>query len=489
MTAQQFTGVKKAFSALSFSNVNHSHSGNLFFAAGALAGIAFILSSVTGSFSPSDRLDGGELKHHAKTITPLEVSPTIAAGQVLERVEVPLIAEPELAVGSVQYDAAFGPQMPEYMRDKELVLEIKPGDTLIDLLVDGGMNARQAYLAIEAMKPVFSPRKIRVGQQVQIVRRPGASLEQAGISRFTLDVSPLQQVIVESGEEGFRASMRQRTAETATARARGVINSSFYQAAQDAGLDARVIMELMNAFSYDVDFQRDIKSGQHLEVLFEQHLDKHKQVIAQGDVQYARFNLGGQELEIYRYEDSEGNVGFYHPNGESVRTALLRTPVNGARISSGYGLRRHPVLGYSKMHKGIDFAAPTGTPVYAAGDGVVKKAKRWGGYGNYLKIEHNGTYATAYAHLHRFAKGVRPGKRVKQGQVIAYVGSTGRSTGPHLHYEILKYGKQTNPSKVKFKSGRKLKGRELAAFKKQQQEWRSMLASLPPLKTQVASAE
>jgi murein DD-endopeptidase MepM/ murein hydrolase activator NlpD len=445
-----------------------SSSGTLFFMIGTVFGILFMLS---GLFSPFTSLNEN----------PQGAEPLLRA---VKTVKTPVVADvPQV----ITYETAFGPALPEGFPARRISVSVKPGDTLMDLLTAQKIPAKQAFLAIEAMAKVYSPRKIRVGQEVRatLTRQDG----ELQLQDMAIELSSLKSVHVQKSEKGFSASLQERIDSTQLARARGVIHSSFYQAADDAGLTARVIMELMNLFSYDVDFQRDIKSGQQVEVLFEQLLDHNKKVIGQGDVKYATFQLGKEKLEIYRFVHSDGTVGYYHPNGESIRTALLRTPVNGARISSGYGMRHHPVLGYSKMHKGIDFAAPTGTPVYAAGDGKIEKAGRLGGYGNYLRIKHNDTYATAYAHLHRFARGMRPGKRVKQGQVVAYVGTTGRSTGPHLHYEILKYGKQTNPTQVKFKQTKKLKGKELASFKAQQKDFLQQIANLPPISAQVALAD
>ena len=180
-----------------------------------------------------------------------------------------------------------------------------------------------------------------------------------------------------------------------------------------------------------------------------------------GDVIYASMTLSGKTKAYYRYTPKSGITDYFDEQGRSVRKTLMRTPVDGARLSSGFGARRHPVLGYTKMHKGVDFAAPRGTPIMAAGDGVVERANRYGGYGNYLRIRHNSELKTAYAHIHRFAKGVSAGSRVKQGQIVAYVGSTGRSTGPHLHYEVLQNMKQVNPLSIKVAAGEILKGSEL----------------------------
>ncbi|TFG47962.1 MAG: M23 family metallopeptidase, partial [Gemmatimonadales bacterium] len=225
-----------------------------------------------------------------------------------------------------------------------------------------------------------------------------------------------------------------------------------------------VLIELIRIFSFDVDFQRDIQPGDRFEVLYDALLETDGSLAKTGEVLYAALTLSGQRLELYGFTPKSGFADFFDTKGQSVRKTLMRTPIDGARLSSGFGMRKHPILRYTRMHRGTDFAAPSGTPIYAAGDGTVEIAGRKGAYGKYVRLRHNSTYQTAYAHMSRFAKGTRSGARVRQGQVIGYVGTTGRSTGPHLHYEVLVNGKQVNPSKIKLASGEKLKGADLAAF-------------------------
>ncbi len=366
-------------------------------------------------------------------------------------------------------------------------VKISAGDRLIDILLANGLDNKQAMAVVEALQRIYDPRKLRVGQVINFhIWRDDKTVQ---LRNLLVKLSPLQEIHIKFQDTKFIANKVSVPTSKIMVRAGGTINSSFYQAAADAGLSAQLIVKLTKIFSYDVDFQRDIRPGQRLDVLFEELVDESGDSLLQQDIKYAALHIGGKKIEIYHYRDKSGTVDYYHPNGESIRKALIKTPVNGARISSGFGMRRHPVLGYSRVHKGIDFAAPRGTPVYAAGDGIIQKAKRNGGYGNYIKIRHNGTYSTAYAHLQRFAKGIRPGKRVKQGDVIAYVGSTGRSTGPHLHYEILKHNKQVNPRKVKFRTGRVLRGTELAAFRKHRDFVNRKFAELSQIKTQVAMVE
>jgi murein DD-endopeptidase MepM/ murein hydrolase activator NlpD len=210
-----------------------------------------------------------------------------------------------------------------------------------------------------------------------------------------------------------------------------------------------------------------VREGDRLEVLYDTQQTDDGYIAKTGDIVFARMTLGGREYELYRFKTKDGGYDYFTPEGRSIRkgTGLMKTPVSVGRMTSGFGMRRHPVLGYTKMHRGVDFAAPIGTPVYAAADGVVEKAGRFSSYGNYIRLRHSAKLGTAYAHLSRYGDGIRPGVRVKQGQVIGYVGNTGRSTGPHLHYEVLINGVQVNPKSVKVAVDNSLKGEELRKFK------------------------
>ncbi len=217
-------------------------------------------------------------------------------------------------------------------------------------------------------------------------------------------------------------------------------------------------------FSYSVDLQRNLRRGDIFEVMVEKTYDPETGFIDPGSILFAVLNLRTGPKTIYRYAVQKDRVEYLNEKGEGIRKALLQTPIRGARISSGFGKRRHPIQGYTKMHRGVDFAAHTGTPIMSAGDGKIKKLGYLGSYGNYILVAHNSLYATAYAHLSRYSKGLRPGAKVKQGQVIGYVGTTGRSTGPHLHYEVHYKGSQVNPHNIKMPSQTNLKGASLAAY-------------------------
>jgi hypothetical protein len=261
--------------------------------------------------------------------------------------------------------------------------------------------------------------------------------------------------------------------------AAGVVRSSLYGAGLNAGIPAGVLVEMIRAFSYDVDFQREMHPGDGFEVVFERFTNEEGVLARHGAVIYAALTLQGRQRRIYRHQTADGAWDYYTERGESVRKALLRTPINGARLTSRFGNRHHPILGYTAFHRGVDFGAGAGTPILAAGDGRIEQMGWNGGYGNYVRLRHTNEYSTAYAHMSRFARGLRPGAQVRQGQVIGFVGSTGRSTGPHLHYEVIRGGRQINPLGVRFAAGRKLAGQELARFNATRAETDRLTARLP----------
>ena len=269
-------------------------------------------------------------------------------------------------------------------------------------------------------------------------------------------------------------------------RGAGTINDSLYLSAIRAGVPPAIVVELIRMFSWDVDFERDVQPGDRFEVMFERfHAPDGSK---DGVIGYAALTLGQKTLRLYRYQFDDGVVDYFNERGFSVRKALLKTPIDGARLTSGFGMRRHPILGYSLMHRGIDFGAPSGTPVYAAGDGTVELAGNQGSYGNYVRLKHTAGYSTAYGHLSGFARGLRSGSHVRQGQVIGYVGTTGRSTGPHLHYELLKSGSQINPLQMKLPEGRKLEGPDAKRFFRQRDDQDLRFANAIALPAKVAES-
>ena len=238
----------------------------------------------------------------------------------------------------------------------------------------------------------------------------------------------------------------------------GKITQSLYRSAKNEGIAPNIIVEFARIYGFQIDFQRDIRRNDTFQIIYETYEDDNKKIFKTGNIIFADLNLSNQSNAFYFF-DEKGNEGHYDINGKSVKKALMKTPINGARLSSKFGMRKHPIDGYNKMHRGTDFAAPKGTPVMASGDGVVIKSAWCGGGGNCVKIKHNSSYSTVYAHLSKFGNGIRKGKRVKQGQIIGYVGSTGKSTGPHLHYEVIYNGKKINSQTLKLPSGKVLKGK------------------------------
>ena len=243
----------------------------------------------------------------------------------------------------------------------------------------------------------------------------------------------------------------------------GKILQSLYKTAVDLKIKPNVIIEFARIYGFQIDFQRDIRKNDSFQIMYEVFEDDGGKVFETGNIVFANLNLRGQNNALY-YFDKKGSEGHYDGNGKSVKKALMKTPINGARLSSSFGMRKHPIDGFNKMHRGTDFAAPEGTPIMASGDGIVTRAKWCGGGGNCVKIKHNNTYSTVYAHMKNFASGIRNGVRVKQGQIIGFVGSTGKSTGPHLHYEVIENGKKINSQKLKLPSGKILKGKNRTLF-------------------------
>ena len=235
------------------------------------------------------------------------------------------------------------------------------------------------------------------------------------------------------------------------------IKNNLYSAAVNAGIEPNIIIEFARIFGFEVDFQRDIRKGDWFEILYEKFEDDNGIVQDTGKIIYASMFVNGDEINLYNFDDGD-ELGYFDIKGKSIVKSLMKTPINGARLSSRFGMRKHPILGYNKMHRGTDFAAPSGTPIMASGSGTVTRARWCGGGGNCVKIKHNSTYETIYAHMKNFAKGIKEGRKVKQGQIIGYVGSTGMSTGPHLHYEVVVNGKKVNSQKLKLPSGKILKG-------------------------------
>lgn len=363
-----------------------------------------------------------------------------------------------------------------------LTASVDRGDTLAKVLAKAQVPRAEAFAAVEALRKVYNPKDLKTGQQIDLAFQPGVDDDSAPtFLGFSFEPSMDLQVGVERGADGkFTATEIRRPLTKELVRASGTIDTSLYVDAVAAGIPAQVLVEAIRAFSFDVDFQREIQPQDSFEIAFERFTTDEGQTARLGDMIYARLTLGSKALKIYRYLPRAGIVDYFNERGESVRKALLRTPVDGAKITSKFtNARAHPILGFTRAHKGVDFGVPQGTPIMAAGSGVVVEAGVHNGYGNYIRIRHNPQYSTAYAHMSRFARGIKRGARISQGQVIGYVGMTGLATGPHLHYEVLVNNNQVNPLGVKLVAGQKLGGAELANFMREKTGIDARLAGLP----------
>lgn len=364
---------------------------------------------------------------------------------------------------------------------------VKSGDTLARILKRAGVDGATTHKAVSSLKGVFDPRDLRAGQTLDVLFTVDSATHEQQFAGLQIPLDYATRVHVAPAPEGdFRAEEVKKNLETRHVRAEGTIDWSLFAAGTEAGVPAGVMAELVRAFSWDVDFQRDIRKSDFFEVMFERKVDEMGRPVHNGRIVFAALTLSGERKPIYLHKMSDGGWDYFDDKGQSAKKALMRTPIDGARLSSHFGNRKHPILGYTKKHSGTDFAAPPGTPIYAAGDGTIDHAGWKGGYGKYVRIRHNSEYSTAYAHMRAIKRGIGVGKRVRQGQVIGFVGTTGRSTGPHLHYEIHRRGVKVNPMRVKMPSGKKLSGAELADFEATRDRLNILWASLKTQGPQVA---
>ena len=367
---------------------------------------------------------------------------------------------------------------------------LRAGDTLSDVLVRTGADRITAQSVVDAVRDVFDPKRLQAGQELALAYDTFAVEGEGGaLARLDFELDAGHSIAVVRQDDGSYEA-QEIVAETHRefVRTEGTINTSLFESAQASGLPLDVLTAMVKIFSYDVDFQRDVQKGDRFEVMFERNATDDGRAVRNLTIQYAAMTLSGSPLKYYAFKQDDGSYEYYNDKGEGVRKALLRTPVNGAVLTSNFGLRMHPILGYSLMHRGVDFGAPKGTPIMAAGDGVIEKRETTGSFGNYIRIRHNGEYATAYAHMSRFAPEFAVGKRVRQGQIIGYVGATGRATGPHLHFEVMRNQKQVNPINVKFPAAQKLDGPRLAQFRATKQQADQMFASIGPNNVKLAQA-
>ncbi|MEM7569513.1 MAG: peptidoglycan DD-metalloendopeptidase family protein [Pseudomonadota bacterium] len=361
---------------------------------------------------------------------------------------------------------------------RTLDIILSDNETLSDALIRSGFSARISYAALARLNDVYDVRKARPGLQIrtQIFGTTNGALQ-------ALDIKTgyaTHAVVTRTSTGGFTAQLNTLETQDNQRVVAGAIPDSLYLAAERTNMPPSTILSLIRALSFRVDFQREIRAGDSFRAIYGES-EAADGTTQAGDITYAELDLGDRVERLYQFKHPKTKrIDYYDASGESMRRLLMRTPIDGARLTSGFGKRRHPVLGYVKSHKGVDFGAPTGTPIYAAGDGVIERANRYGSYGNYVRIAHARGYKTAYAHLSRFAKNMKPGRRVRQGQVIGYVGATGRVTGAHLHYEVHQGAKKVNPMRLDLPTGEVLSGAALAAFQDHMKRIDTQLESEAP---------
>ena len=339
---------------------------------------------------------------------------------------------------------------------------VSKGDNFAKVLKKAGIKNSDIDKIIINGKDTYNFSKIYLGDNVKIFSHYDDDI----LDKFKLiyRFSNTEELIVSlNDQQNFEYQVNEILLESEKVYVKGTIKTSLYEAMKDAGLSDLAITEVIRIYSFDVDFQRDIYENDTFELYFTKKVNEDGKTVEIEDPEYLLLTSRGTPLKYYLFTTPDFSE-YFDEKGKGMTKSLMKTPINGARLSSGFGYRKHPILGYNKLHKGVDFAAPSGTPIFAAGNGVVEFAGKNGAYGNYVRIRHDGTFKTAYAHMKSLKKGIYDGVRVKQGDIIGYVGTTGRSTGPHLHYEIIQNGEQMNPAKLKLPSGRKLNEQELKQF-------------------------
>ncbi len=341
---------------------------------------------------------------------------------------------------------------------------INKGDTIQKILKKYKVADREIQTVINQYKKFGKPNQLLIGNKIDIIIEKGVDNKQNSVIKFSVPITRSTTIEISKNEENKITSKKIITKlYKKKVLSENVIKNNLYTSAVDAKINPDTIIEFARIFGFEIDFQRDIRKNDYFRIIYEKYFDENGEFIKSGSILYAHMSVNDREISLYKF-GSDKEYGYFDINGKSVEKALMKTPINGARLSSPFGMRKHPILGYNKKHLGTDFAAPMGTPIMASGSGTITRAKWCGGGGNCIKIKHNSTYETVYAHMKNFAKGMKVGKKVRQGQIIGYVGSTGMSTGPHLHYEVIVNGKKVNSQTLKLPSGKVLKDDERKEF-------------------------
>jgi len=342
--------------------------------------------------------------------------------------------------------------------------EINKGDTIQKILRKYKVQNSEIQTVINQYKKFGKPNQLLVGQKIDIIIKKEPATKKNSIIKFSVPITKSTTIEITKNEENKIISKKIITKlYKKKILSENIIKNNLYSSAIEARVNPDTIIEFARIFGFEIDFQRDIRKNDYFKIIYEKYFDENGEFIKSGSILYAHMSVNGREISLYKFGNDK-DYGYFDINGKSVEKALMKTPINGARLSSSFGMRKHPILGFTKLHTGTDFAAKEGTPILASGSGTITRAKWCGGGGNCIKIKHNSTYQTIYAHMKSFAKGVKIGKKVKQGQIIGYVGSTGMSTGPHLHYEVIVNNKKVNSQKLKLPSGKILKSEERELF-------------------------
>ena len=347
-------------------------------------------------------------------------------------------------------------------RYKSIDHKISDGETFDKILNDYSVPANEIIKLKKKLKKDYNLNDLKTNFEIKFIIDQSNNKE---ITSFIFPLSRTKKILLTKNLEtnSFEKKIIITNLNRKIIFKESKISKSLYRTAMDLNIQPNIIIEFARIYGFQVDFQRDIRKNDNFQIIYEVFEDDNGKIYETGKIIFADLKLSGINNSLY-YFSSKGEEGYYDENGRSVKKALMKTPINGARLSSSFGMRKHPIDGFNKMHRGTDFAAPMGTPIMASGDGVITRARWCGGGGNCVKIKHNSTYQTVYAHMKNFARGIKEGKRIKQGQIIGYVGSTGKSTGPHLHYEVIKNGKKINSQKLKLPSGKILKSNERKLF-------------------------
>ena len=348
-------------------------------------------------------------------------------------------------------------------RYSEIIYIVKEGDSYESIINTIEISKNEKNIFLETIK---KNRNIKILRPKQKIHFKIDKKDRPKIFRFIIEAGKKKEIYFERDfeNEKFKSKIIEKNLKKIISYQESKITNSLYQTALNLNIKPSIIIEFARLYGFQVDFQRDIWKNDSFQIIYEEFMGESGEIIETGNIIFANLILQNENLKLYRYEYENNKIDYFDENGKSMRKTLMKTPINGARLSSSFGKRKHPILGFTKMHTGTDFAAPIGTPILASGDGLVVRAQWCGGGGNCVKIKHNRVYQTVYAHMSKFGKGIKKGAKVKQGQIIGYVGSTGLSTGPHLHYEVIENGKKINSQKLKLPSGKILKGNQRKSF-------------------------